>query len=714
MTLVPRKSTVFPWDINIPNMLKKLAILLVGLAIASCKKEVETTYHYPTIENESTVVEKFNKSYTNQFNNLENFKEPGINKWYVNQDSLAESYFKKNKFKDFQNSINSLFPEGSTTTFAYKPVGNDEYFYLESTEDSTFLKKVNTATKEKTSFLAFPASEEIYYYQPSLDSKMAWVIITQDGKDKILVYNLEDLSIIATIDKDIDTNAFAWAAWTKDYSHLAFTGFPSDEDSKNSYIGLLDMNTKKVSKIFENGKNDIEFNPEFFVVPEVSTINSDYLIVYVANASEHYDGYYIPYEDMTTGNNWKKLFKQNDSILYYGIERRGEYYYSRYKNGEKILAKSTMDSVGINEKVIYKKPEGINFDSFVLSKDNVYLTLNKDGLDSKLIHLKDDIRIDTVQLDYPIGQISFYESNPSMSEIIIRTDNWTTNSSVYDVTDNLEIIKNDYISKHTPQEFDNLTYTLVDIESHDGTKVPLTIIHKDGFKPGGDNKAVIMAYGAYGLSREPEFQSAILNFVNQGNIYAIAHVRGGGEKGYDWFIEGIKDKKSNSWKDVLASAHYLKSKKYFGENRLGLFFQSAGGISSGMALMEEPELFNAVVGIAPFLNPIRIEHHTSYNASDRFYDFGTIEEEQGFNDLMAMDPVVNFDNQKEFPPSLMIIGDDDDLVPLYDPAKYIALLQSKDSVSTKPFILDIYKDEGHYVPFDEVHEKAFMFFDKNL
>ncbi|MEO0573095.1 MAG: prolyl oligopeptidase family serine peptidase [Bacteroidota bacterium] len=695
-------------------MFKKLSFLLVGIAIVSCKKKVETTYYYPSIENDSTVVEKFNESYTNQFNNLENFKDPSVSKWYVNQDTLAESYFKRNKFKDFQNNINSLFPEGTTSTFAYKPVGNNEYFYLESTEDSTLLKKVNIKTKEKTSFLGFPTSDEIYYYQPSLDSKMAWIILTQDGKDKILIYDLEELNLVATVDEDIDTNAFAWAAWTKDYTHLAFTGFPSNEDSKNSYIGLLDMETKEVTKILQNGKNDIDFNPEFFVVPEVSTPDSDYLIVYVANASEHYDGYYMPYEEINTGAKWKKLFSQQDSILYYGIERRGEYYYSRYKNGEKILAKSALDSIGINEKVIYKKPEGINFDSFVLSKDNVYLTLNKNGLDSKLVHLKDDIKIDTVELDYPIGQISFYESNPSMSDIIIRTDNWTTNSSVYDITDNLEITKNDYISKHTPQEFNDLTYTLVDIESHDGTKVPLTIIHKDGFVTGGDNKAVIMAYGAYQLSREPEFQSAILNFVNAGNIYAIAHVRGGGEKGYDWFIDGIKDKKSNSWKDVLASAHYLKSNNYFGENRLGLFFQSAGGISCGMALMEEPELFNAVVGIAPFLNPIRIEHHTSYNASDRFYDFGTIQEEQGFKDLMAMDPIVNLDGNKEFPPSLMIIGDDDDLVPLYDPAKYIALLQSKDSVSTKPFLLDVYKDEGHYVPYDEVHEKAFMFFDRNL
>lgn len=280
--------------------------------------------------------------------------------------------------------------------------------------------------------------------------------------------------------------------------------------------------------------------------------------------------------------------------------------------------------------------------------------------------------------------------------------------------DSLNITVNEKVTRNTSSEFKNIENVIVEVKSHDGAMVPMTIIKPKNFKIDSSTKAIIMAYGAYGITVEPFYNAAILDFVRKGNVFAFAHIRGGAEKGLKWYTSAIKENKKNSWKDLLSCSQYLKDNEFVNTEKLGVYFSSAGGVTAAMAINENPEMYKAAVGEAPMLNPLRLGYQTNYNATDNNYDFGTKSTLEGLKSLLLLDPIVNLKNNKNYPNTLIISGGKDELVPIYDGAKYIAFLQNQNLKTNNAYLLDIVKDEGHNLSPKETTRKALFFFNKEL
>jgi prolyl oligopeptidase len=243
-----------------------------------------------------------------------------------------------------------------------------------------------------------------------------------------------------------------------------------------------------------------------------------------------------------------------------------------------------------------------------------------------------------------------------------------------------------------PIEFANIESEEVTASSIDGTDVPLSIIHKHGINMDGSHPALLIGYGAYGISIEPRFDPALLVWVERGGVLGFAHVRGGGEYGEDWHQGGMKSTKIHTIEDFIGCAQYLVSRQYTSPSLLAGEGTSAGGILIGGAITRRPDLFGAALDRVGVSNALRFEQ--SQGGPANVPEFGTVKEEAGFKALYEMDAYQHVFSNVRYPAVLVTTGINDPRVPVWEPAKFAARLQAS-TASDKPVLLRVDYDAGH-------------------
>src|SRR5438552_13954682 len=156
-------------------------------------------------------------------------------------------------------------------------------------------------------------------------------------------------------------------------------------------------------------------------------------------------------------------------------------------------------------------------------------------------------------------------------------------------------------------DFDPTGYetTQVFYSSKDGTRVPMFLTHKKDLRLDGNNATLLYGYGGFNISLTPSFSIAVLNWVENGGVYAVANLRGGGEYGEEWHEAGMLEKKQNVFDDFIAAAEWLIANKYASRDTLAISGGSNGGLLVGAAMTQRPELFKAVVCQVPLLDMVR-------------------------------------------------------------------------------------------------------------
>lgn len=212
----------------------------------------------------------------------------------------------------------------------------------------------------------------------------------------------------------------------------------------------------------------------------------------------------------------------------------------------------------------------------------------------------------------------------------------------------------------------------VQVRSHDGTEVPLTILSREGLKLDGRNPTILYGYGAYGITEDPAFSPRVLAWLERGGVYAIAHVRGGGAYGEGWHSAGHKATKPNTWKDAIAAGEWLVANGYTSPARLGIYGGSAGGILVGRAITERPDLFAAAVPSVPVLDTVRSE--TRANGVANIPEYGTVKKEDEFRALLAMSSYHHLKDGTRYPAVMLAHGVNDTRVDVWQSAKFASRL----------------------------------------
>lgn len=245
----------------------------------------------------------------------------------------------------------------------------------------------------------------------------------------------------------------------------------------------------------------------------------------------------------------------------------------------------------------------------------------------------------------------------------------------------------------------------------DGTKVPLSLVYRKGLKEGASHPALLYGYGAYGHSIQPSFSHVRLSLVDRGFVYAIAHIRGGGDLGKQWHEAGRMANKMNSFTDFIAAAETLIASGYTSSRNLAIMGGSAGGLLIGAALNLRPELFGAAIAKVPFVDVLNTMSDPTLPLTIGEYEEWGNPEELGIHRLIhAYSPYDNL-RAAAYPHLLVTAGLNDPRVSYWEPAKWVARLRTLNRGSNL-LLLKTTMGAGHFGAsgrYEKYRETAFEY-----
>jgi oligopeptidase B len=213
--------------------------------------------------------------------------------------------------------------------------------------------------------------------------------------------------------------------------------------------------------------------------------------------------------------------------------------------------------------------------------------------------------------------------------------------------------------------------------ARDGTRVPVTVLHRADFKRDGSSALLQYGYGSYGNSIDPAFNSNVLSLVDRGMVYAIAHIRGGQEMGRAWYEDGKLLKKVNTFTDFIDVTDFLVAEKYAAADRVSAMGGSAGGLLMGAVANMAPEKYRAIVSQVPFVDVVTTMLDASIPLTTNEYDeWGNPEDKAYYDYMLAYSPYDQIE-AKAYPATFVGTGLWDSQVQYWEPAKYVARLRAK-------------------------------------
>lgn len=332
--------------------------------------------------------------------------------------------------------------------------------------------------------------------------------------------------------------------------------------------------------------------------------------------------------------------------------------------------------------------------SLAVAKDALYVgTL--DGVAQKILRVAFDKgaapqRIE-LPADEPSGSIA--AASEEIAGVLIGTRSWIRAGRLYSFDPTTKkLTDTNLLPRGKFDDPTNIASQEVMVASHDGVRVPLSIIYPKNIKFDGTNPARISGYGAYGHIQPMRFDPISLAWLEQGGVIAIAHVRGGGEFGKEWHHAGRRATKPNTWKDFIACAEYLVKERYTSPTKLAGSGGSAGGILIGRSITERPDLFAAAQIAVGCTDMLRFE--TTMNGPPNVPEFGSVSVEDEFRGLLEMSTLQHIRDGVKYPAVILTHGINDPRVEPWQSAKTTARLQAA-SASGRPVLFRVDYHAGH-------------------
>ena len=231
--------------------------------------------------------------------------------------------------------------------------------------------------------------------------------------------------------------------------------------------------------------------------------------------------------------------------------------------------------------------------------------------------------------------------------------------------------------------------------SHDGVEVPVTLLYRKDTPLDGSAPCLLYGYGAYGIAIPASFNTNCLSLADRGFVYAIAHVRGGKDKGFQWYEDGKMENKANTFKDFIAAADYLNQEKFTSYAKIVAEGGSAGGMLMGAVANMAPEKFGGIIAAVPFVDVLNtMLDDTLPLTPPEWPEWGNpIDSRQAYDRMAAYSPYDNV-GEKPYPAILALAGLTDPRVTYWEPAKWVAKLREK-TTGSEPILMKTNMDAGH-------------------
>ncbi len=683
-------------------MKKVLFGLFIMFVMVACKNETKEqinktiiALNYPETKKVDTVDTYFDTEVKDPYRWLEDDRSEETEQWVATQNKVTFGYLEnipfreqlKNRLSDLWNyeKIGSPFKEGDYTYF-YKNNGLQNQYVLyrfknEADKPEVFLDP-NTFSEDGTTSLG-----GINF---SKDGKLAAYSISEGGSDwrKIIVRNTETLEIIGDTIVDVKFSGMSW----KGNEGFYYSSYDKPKGSELS--AKTDQHKVYYHKLGTAQKEDILV---FGGTPEQKhryiggrvTEDDRYLII---SASISTSGNKLFIKDLSNPNSKLITILDHTESDTYIIDNVGSKLYlvtNLNAPNQKIVTVDASNPTPEHWKDVIPETEnvlspgtggGYFFAKYMVDAVSKVLQYDYDG---KLIR----------EVELPgIGSASGFATKKEEKELYYSFSNYKTPSTIYklDIAEGTSKLYNKSKIDFNP---DNYESKQVFYTSKDGTKVPMIITHKKGIELNGKNPTILYGYGGFNVSLTPSFSVANAVWMEQGGIYAVPNLRGGGEYGKKWHVAGTKMQKQNVFDDFIAAAEYLIKNKYTSSDYLAIRGGSNGGLLVGATMTQRPDLMKVALPAVGVLDMLR--YHTFTAGAGWAYDYGTSEESAAmFEYIKGYSPVHNVKQGVQYPATLVTTGDHDDRVVPAHSFKFAAELQDKQS-GENPTLIRIETNAGH-------------------
>jgi prolyl oligopeptidase len=522
----------------------------------------------------------------------------------------------------------------------------------------------------------------------SHDNKYCTYSISQSGSDWQEVFVLEVASGKLLSDK-INWTKFGGAAWYKDgfyYSRypepVKGMEFSSASNHQKVYFHKLGTPQSADRLVYEDPEH-----PKRYMWPSVSD-DEKYLYL---GLSEGTSGNAYLISTLGAKEEFKPLlpgFKNN-----YGIIENLD---------GKLLVRLDVDAAKYKIVLVDPaQPEKANWKTIVA--ENQHLLNGASLVDGKLFvtYLQDVTnRVYQYTLEGKLekeikmpglGTVGGFGGDAKDKEIFYTYSSFIVPPSIYKF--NVAKGKSELFRKtEYPAALDSFETNQVFYPSKDGTPIPMFIIHKKGLELNGQNPTLLYGYGGFNISLTPSFSPSNLVFIENGGVYCVVNLRGGGEYGEDWHKAGMLEKKQTVFDDFIAAAEYLIEKKYTNSNKLAISGRSNGGLLVGACMTQRPELFKVALPGVGVLDMLR--YHKFTVGWGWAVEYGSSDNEADFNYLIKYSPLHNLKEGTAYPATLITTADHDDRVVPAHSFKFAATLQEMHQ-GENPVLIRIDSKAGH-------------------
>ena len=674
-------------------------LLVLSACNNNTKKEEETQeawekFTYPETKKENVEDTYFGEKVIDPYRWLEDDQSPETETWVKAQNAVTFGYLHSIPFRDKikaqaekmwnHEELTAPFDIGDYTYY-YKNNGlqNQNVLYRKDKEgkEEVFLDP-NTFAADGTTSLA-----EVNF---SKDGSLVCYLISEGGSDwrKAIVLNTKTKEQIGDTIVNIKYSGGYW------YKNDGFYYCSYDKPKGSELSEKTDQNKLYYHKL---GTAQSQDKLIFGGTPEEK---NRFVGGYVSN-DENY--LVIRGEETTSGGKlWIKDLRKTNSPLINILNDYSSDTFILSIKGDKIYLQTNLNAP--NGKVVVtdvKHPTPENWRDVIPETDNV-LTPVVAGKYILAHYMKDAIS-QVKQYDFEgklireielpsIGTAAIDSADEEDKDIYFTFENYYTPLSIYKLhlesgetelywTPKMDFNPNDFESKQ-------VFYT-----SKDGTKVPMIITYKKGTPLDGTAPTTLYGYGGFNISYTPWFAVTYAVWMNNGGIFAVANIRGGGEYGTKWHDDGTKFKKQNVFDDFIAACQYLIDNKYTSKEKLAIKGGSNGGLLIGAVMTQRPDLMRVALPYVGVMDMLRYHKFTS--GAGWAYDYGTSDDsKEMFQYLKGYSPVHNVKEGTCYPATLIFTGDHDDRVVPAHSFKFAAQLQSKQSCKN-PVFIRIETNAGH-------------------
>ncbi|MDD4604094.1 MAG: prolyl oligopeptidase family serine peptidase [Bacteroidales bacterium] len=667
-------------------------ILTLFIVMNGCKQRIMVKY--PVTKTVDTVDTYFGTKVADPYRWLENDTSKETEAWVEAENAVTNQYLSQIPFRD-------KIKERLTKMWNYPRYGipfrqGPYYFYFKNDglqNQSVFyvLKGLKGNARVLLDPNKFSSDGTVALTQTAVshDGKYLAYSIAKSGSDwnEIHVMEIESGKMLPDTLRWVKFSGMSWQADGFYYSRY-------DEPKKGMELSRKNENHKVYfHKVGTSQKEDqlIYRNSKFPLRNYGADVTEDerFLILY---ESESTSGTMLYYRDLTKKNMPFKQLTEGFDFEYNVVDNVGEklLVVTNYKAPKKKLVLMDPQTPEPRKwKTIIPERDDV-LESVTLAGEMLISEYMQNATSKAFIYNLQGKFIDEMKLP-GIGTLAGFKGKKGDNIAFYGYTSFTFPMTVFKFN-----VQKNYSEVYTRPEIgfnpDLYEVSQVFYASKDKTTIPMFLIHKKGLLLNGKNPTLLYGYGGFNISLTPSFSLSRMIFLENGGVYAIANIRGGGEYGEDWHKAGTKSLKQNVFDDFIAGAEYLISEKYSSPELLAIMGGSNGGLLIGACMTQRPDLFKVAIPQVGVMDMLRYHKFTIGWAWAS--DYGTSDTKEGFDYLIKYSPLHNLKDGVQYPATLAFTADHDDRVVPAHTFKFIATLQAKQK-GNNPVLVRIETKAGH-------------------